>query len=158
MQNTVDNALQSINHIKGSYVLLISLPEDILITIGRLPVKHFGQGYYAYVGSAMSGLKARLDRHLRGNKKLRWHIDYLLQKASITGIIICETERKVECDIAQALQLQFDSVTGFGSSDCRCSSHLFFFADDVKMKPTLLGTIKEMDMQPRLIDSIHSGI
>ena len=155
MQNTADNGMQSINHIKGSYVLLISLLEDITITIGRLPAKHFGQGYYAYVGSAMSGLKARLDRHLRGNKKLRWHIDYLLQKASITSIIFCETERKVECDIAQALRLQFDSVTGFGSSDCRCSSHLFFTSDDRKLASVVISTIEGLGLRPELVMEQH---
>ena len=151
MPNTADNGMQSINHIKGSYVLLISLLEDITITIGRLPAKHFGQGYYAYVGSAMSGLKARLDRHLRENKKLRWHIDYLLQKATVTGIIICETERSVECDIAQALRLQFDSVTGFGSSDCRCSSHLFFHTNEDKIKSTIIAITKALGIQPELV-------
>ena len=74
----------------GSYILLIKLPEEKTISTGSLKSVHFHRGYYAYVGSAMGGFKARLNHHLKGNKKPHWHIDYLLQEASITGIILCE--------------------------------------------------------------------
>jgi len=87
----------------------------------------------------MGGFKSRLNRHLRSNKKPHWHIDYLLQKASISEIILCETNDRVECTIAQALSRQFDSIPGFGSSDCKCRSHLFFATD--KMKPTIMATL-----------------
>ena len=87
----------------GSYVLLIKLPREKIITIGRLGTIQFPGGCYAYVGSAMNGLKARLDRHLRGDKKLHWHIDYLLQEATISNIVICETGDRIECAIARTL-------------------------------------------------------
>ena len=32
----------------------------------------------------MGGLDARVARHLRAEKKLHWHIDYLLERASVT--------------------------------------------------------------------------
>ena len=117
---------------KGSYVILIELPEEQTISIGSLKAIYFPRGYYAYVGSAMGGFKSRLNRHLKSNKKPHWHIDYLLNKASINRIILCETEDRTECTIAQALSHQFDSIPGFGSSDCKCRSHLFFIADKVK--------------------------
>jgi len=69
--------------VKGSYVLLIKLSEERTITIGSLHACFFSCGYYAYVGSAMGGFKSRLSRHLKENKRPRWHIDYFLQKASI---------------------------------------------------------------------------
>jgi len=112
--------------LKGSYILLIELSEEQIITIGSLKAIYFPGGYYAYVGSAMGGFKPRLSYYLRGNKKPRWHIDYLLEKASIADIILCETEERIECTIAQALKGQFDSIPGFGTSDCKCNSHLFF--------------------------------
>ena len=132
---------------KGSYVLLIQLPEEQTITIGSLKAVHFPGGYYAYVGSAMGGFKARLRHHLKRNKKPHWHIDYLLQKASIRDVILCETEERAECTIAQALSRRFDSIPGFGSSDCKCRSHLFFAADE--MKSTITASLNSLVMKPR---------
>ena len=130
---------------KGSYVILIQLSEEQTITTGGLKAIYFPRGYYAYVGSAMGGFKSRLNRHLRSNKKPHWHIDYLLEKASISSIILCETNNRVECTIAQALNGQFDSIPGFGSSDCKCRSHLFFATD--KMKSTIMVTINSLPIK-----------
>ena len=133
---------------KGSYVLLIQLSEEQTITIGSLKAIYFPRGYYAYVGSAMGGFKSRLNRHLKSNKKPHWHIDYLLEKASISEIILCETKDRAECAVAQALSHQFDSIPDFGSSDCKCRSHLFFATD--KMKPTVMVTLDLLGIKPRL--------
>ncbi len=133
---------------KGSYVLLIELTEEQTITTGSLKAIYFPRGYYAYVGSAMGGFKSRLNRHLKSDKKPHWHIDYLLEKAAISEIILCETKDRTECAIAQALSCQFDSIPGFGSSDCKCRSHLFFAID--KIKPTITATLSSLSMQPRL--------
>ncbi len=136
---------------KGSYIILIKLPEEQTITIGSLPDVHFPLGYYAYVGSAMSGFKARISRHLKSNKKLHWHIDYLLEKASITGVILGETNDRTECAIAQALSRQFDSIPGFGSSDCHCPSHLFFATEERQMKSTIMAALGLLAIPPKLM-------
>ena len=136
---------------KGSYVLLIELPKEQVITLGNRQAIQFPCGCYAYVGSAMGGLKSRLNHHLKGNKRPRWHIDYLLQRASITDIILCETEDRVECAIAQALSHQLDSIPGFGSSDCKCRSHLFFATDERQMKTKVMANINLLDIKPRVI-------
>ena len=133
---------------KGSYTLLIKLPEEQTITIGNRQPMGLSHGYYAYVGSAMGGFESRLRHHLNDNKRLHWHIDYLLQKASINSIILCETDDRAECTIAQALGRQFDSIPGFGSTDCRCRSHLFFATDD--MKSTILAILSLLNIEPRL--------
>jgi len=133
--------------VKGSYILLIELPEEKTITIGSLKDIYFPGGYYAYVGSAMSGFKSRLSRHHKQSKRPHWHIDYLLQKASITGIIICQTKDRVECAVAQALSRQFASIPGFGSSDCHCHSHLFFTTGE--MKSIIIATLDSLGMEPR---------
>jgi len=135
---------------KGSYILLIRLPEEQTIKIGSLKATHFALGYYAYVGSAMGGFKSRLSRHLQRNKKPHWHIDYLLQRASISSIILYETKERVECAIAQALSHQFDSIPGFGASDCKCQSHLFFSADESQMKATTMATLNRLGIKPRI--------
>jgi len=134
--------------LKGSYILLIKLSEGQTIKIGGLKTIHFPGGYYAYVGSAMGGFKSRLRHHLNDNKRLHWHIDYLLQKASISSIILGETNDRAECAVAQALSRQFDSIPGFGSSDCKCQSHLFFATDE--MKSTILAILKLLNIKPRL--------
>ena len=139
----------------GSYVLLIKLPEERTISIGSRQGVHFHRGYYAYVGSAMGGFKARLNRHLRGDKKLHWHIDYLLQKAVITSIILCQTEDRLECTIAQALSRQFDSIPGFGCSDCKCHSHLFFAPEEKPMISQVVSTINRLGIKPGLAHDLN---
>ena len=138
----------------GSYILLIKLPEEKTISVGSLKAIGFSGGYYAYVGSAMGGFKSRLDRHLKGNKKPHWHIDHLLQKASITSIILCETEYRVECTIARALQCQFNSVPGFGCSDCKCHSHLFFATEESPIKSKVMAKINSLGIKPKLITDL----
>ncbi len=133
---------------RGSYILLINLPKEQIITVGSLKAIYFPRGYYAYVGSAMGGFKSRLSYHLKSNKRPHWHIDYLLQKAAITDIILCESEDRIECAMAQALKGQFDSISGFGASDCKCSSHLFFSAEEMKSK--VVATLDLLGMEPRL--------
>jgi len=135
--------------VKGSYVLLIDLPEAQKIAAGRLKTNDFPAGCYAYVGSAMGGMKSRLDRHLRRDKKLHWHIDYLLQKASVNSVIICESEENVECAIASAIGGQFDTIKGFGSSDCRCPGHLFY--SPVDMERDIFELLHIHGMKPQLI-------
>ena len=120
--------------IKGSYILIIRLSSAQKIKVGSLQERYFPSGYYAYVGSAMGGLKPRLNRHLKKNKKPRWHIDYFTKKASVGTVIISKSLQSTECGIAKALQTQFTSIIGFGSSDCKCPSHLFFAPSEEQLK------------------------
>jgi Uri superfamily endonuclease len=132
---------------KGSYVLLIQLPEARTINVGSLKKIRFPRGYYAYVGSAMGGIKSRLSHHLREHKKPHWHIDYLLQKASISSIIVCETNDRVECTVAKALSQRFDSIPNFGSSDCRCKSHLFFANEESQLKSAIMTILDTLSLR-----------
>ncbi len=127
---------------KGSYVLLLSLQEDQRIRVGGLGAIDFPRGYYAYVGSAMGGFEKRLNRYFSRSRKLHWHIDYLLETAVVRGAIVCESSTRLECDIAGALGSWLDDIPGFGSSDCRCPSHLFF-AGEVEGLDTVLMKIFE---------------
>ncbi len=133
---------------RGSYVLLTHLPEEQTIEVGSLSPFRFRRGHYAYVGSALGGFNSRLDRHLRTEKKPHWHIDYLLNYASLDAIIICETEQRTECTIAQTLARQFSSVPGFGASDCHCRSHLFFDTGD--MMSSVISALEAIGLEPRL--------
>ena len=107
----------------GSYILVIQVQQDITLRVGKIGILHFKRGYYAYIGSALSGLSTRLKRHLRREKKIHWHIDYLLAKAKIKEIWY--SEEKAECTVAHSLSA-FTPIPHFGCSDCACTSHLFY--------------------------------
>jgi len=112
------------------YILLIEIEEELLLTIGKLGTFQFKPGFYLYVGSARKNLQARINRHLRYDKKLHWHIDYLLTEGEVTEVILIEENE--ECRIANTLrgisEVSFP-VPGFGSSDCRCPGHLFYIQE-----------------------------
>jgi len=111
---------------KGSYVLVVELTEDKINQVGKLGRIHFKKGFYVYVGSALNGLEHRINRHLRKTKKKHWHIDYFLDFAEVVDVFYKENETREECKIAKLLDEQLVSIHGFGCSDCRCRSHLFF--------------------------------
>lgn len=113
---------------KGCYCLVICVDDEKTIEIGkRIGEITFDKGYYVYVGSAMNSLKARINRHLSNEKRLHWHIDYLLKNAEITDVIYNESSRKIECELSQCLAAKTTGVEGFGCSDCTCESHLYRF-------------------------------
>ena len=114
---------------KGSYILLIKLDEDKNIQIGKLGNIPFKKGYYAYVGSALNGLEQRINRHLRQEKKLHWHIDYLIDNARIDSVYYKESDKREECEMSKQF-FNLKSVKGFGCSDCNCDSHLFYGSYD----------------------------
>lgn len=121
------------NVASGVYVLVLSLVRAKRVTVGQLRTIEFAPGFYAYVGSAMGpgGFK-RVARHLDvstgRNKTHKWHIDYLSAVAEINGISKIVTGDRIECEMARNLALNpvLTGVAGFGSSDCRCSTHLFY--------------------------------
>ena len=110
----------------GAYVLLIHLENPKSIEVGRLGTIDFPAGWYAYIGSALNGIAARVNRHLRHCKKLHWHVDYLLRKGQIDEVTWALSDQRLECRIADTLQQRgLPSIRRFGASDCRCPSHLF---------------------------------
>jgi len=107
-----------------SYQLSITLSRPVRVEIGRLGVFDFPSGRYIYTGSAIRNLGARIARHLRREKRLRWHIDYLLAvpEAAVTGVErFAQAECELNCNTTGEVV-----VAGFGASDCRagCGSHL----------------------------------
>ena len=107
-----------------SYQLLIEVKCHVRCIIGRLGAFDFPAGRYTYTGSARRGFEARITRHLRRKKAMRWHIDFLLGAPSvkITQVI---RSRGDECRLNQASPGCI-LAPGFGSSDCKagCRSHL----------------------------------
>ncbi len=119
----------------GVYRLWIRLETDVRVTVGRLGCYDLPEGMYVYVGSARRGLAARLARHQRRRKRLRWHVDYLLAKR---GAVIQAIETRpwrvgAECRWARQTRRAGGRVVvpGFGASDCRagCGAHLLAMPD-----------------------------
>ncbi len=100
------------------------------IKIGALGDIEFQKGWYVYAGSAKKNLAARVRRHLAKRKTKRWHIDYLRQEALAVKAFPVYTKKDLECPLARDLRDIADGeVENFGSSDCGCPSHLFYFKD-----------------------------
>ena len=98
------------------------------VKIGRkLGNIQFKKGHYVYVGSAMNSLESRIKRHLSDEKKLHWHVDYLLKNAEITDVIYNESAQKIECELSRYISTKATGVKDFGCSDCDCESHLYYF-------------------------------
>ncbi len=111
----------------GVYMAVFHLAKPARIRVGRLGRFAFPAGVYLYVGSAQRNLSARLARHARGHKPLRWHVDYLSRRARMLGAIVVAGPRRRECELARQLaDVLRRAVPGFGASDCRCAGHLFY--------------------------------
>jgi Uri superfamily endonuclease len=107
-----------------TYQLQIEVTRPLRCAVGRLGTFDFPAGRYVYTGSAKRVLEARIARHLRQDKALRWHIDYLLAAPGVrvTGVV---RSRRAECAENRAVRGGIPAP-GFGASDCRagCGAHL----------------------------------
>jgi len=112
---------------KGAYLLILDLHPGRTIQVGKLGKIDFPAGIYVYAGSALNGLEARVGRHFSRAKRMRWHIDYLLAEGEARMACIIPSEERLECFLNRLVSTLPGSdvvATGFGSSDCVCSSHL----------------------------------
>jgi Uri superfamily endonuclease len=117
--------------VKGIYILGINVGKEIYVKVGSLGRMKFEKGNYVYVGSSQNSLESRIARHLSKNKKLRWHIDYLLSNKSAKVVrVFYKTAPKSEEEKTACKILKFGMpVNKLGSSDSKCVSHLFKVED-----------------------------
>jgi Uri superfamily endonuclease len=122
---------------KGIYCLVFrSSPCEV--RVGALGVLMFREGWLVYVGSAQGGGGlSRVRRHIhfsRNRKNPRWHVDYLLCSPlmRLVNATCSFTTEPLECPLARLIGTLpgAGAIPRFGSSDCRCPSHLMFFPDD----------------------------
>jgi Uri superfamily endonuclease len=107
-----------------SYQLLIDVSQPLRCVVGRLGEFDLPAGRYVYTGSAKRNLDARIARHIRHDKALHWHIDYLLTSPGVRVVEVARS-RRAECALNRAGRGRILAV-GFGASDCRadCGAHL----------------------------------
>lgn len=150
----------------GAYVVWLWLGQET-----RLPVPAPGAvlapGLYAYVGSARRGLRARLVRHAKGSRLVRWHVDHLRRQAQVVGADVQpDPSGPGECRLAEILMRvapggpersnrlghaprgALGAVPGFGSSDCRCPSHLVYLGPDAAQAAAF---VTPRVVEPRLL-------
>ncbi|CAA7627533.1 DUF123 domain-containing protein [Magnetospirillum sp. SS-4] len=119
----------------GAYVLLIRLSDRLPLTLaGRSGVITLPPGNYLYCGSAHGpgGIKARVGRHMRPDKAIRWHVDRLTTGGTVAGAWVFPDGD--ECGLVTLLAGMPVPVPGFGSSDCgTCPSHLLSWPDGMPL-------------------------
>jgi Uri superfamily endonuclease len=118
----------------ATYLLVMQGKGSLRLQVGALGELALPSGNYLYVGSARSNLEARIRRHLRTEKRRRWHIDYLLNGDTLRINEIWVGSRIEECRLANNL-LALPQIAiprrRFGSSDCRCQAHFFCYDQDL---------------------------
>jgi Uri superfamily endonuclease len=119
--------LADLSGIRGAYALVLHVQEPVHFSRRRIAPTALS-GWIVYAGSAHGGggMGARLGRHFRRDKTVRWHIDELSSAADALMAFAIPDGR--ECDIVDRLLAtgRFETaLPGFGSSDCRrCAAHL----------------------------------
>lgn len=117
--------------VRGTYLLLLECNDKAGLSIGKFGKMNTEPGYYLYVGSAFGpgGIKARIKHHMQIAVRPHWHIDYLRTVAGLVDAW-CVYGSRYEHEWAHYL-MQSEAATvplkGFGSSDCDCTTHLFYF-------------------------------
>lgn len=110
----------------GAYELFVELSGPLEMIFRGRPLK-LPAGRYVYCGSARGpgGMAARVARHRKREKSVRWHIDRLTTVAPVVGA--AEFPGGNECALVASWlgRGAHAVVPGFGSSDCRhCTAHL----------------------------------
>jgi sugar fermentation stimulation protein A len=125
------NIVKKESNDRGTYLILLRLHEDTTISVGGLGKIDFKAGYYIYVGKARRNLSRRIERHRRVRKRVFWHIDYLRNHCTFHVALPIRTYDDLECELTRSLKNLSDwAIPGFGSSDCRCKSHLLGMKHD----------------------------
>jgi len=109
----------------GAYVVALSIAGPVAVRLGGAAPASLRGGRYLYCGSAHGpgGLTARLARHFRRDKTIRWHVDQLTTAGEVLGAWAIAGGD--ECALVARLGFLPVPMPGFGASDCaQCRSHL----------------------------------
>ena len=119
----------------GSYLLVLRNDMNRNISVGGLGDLWFRKGYYVYAGSGKTNVFTRIAYHRGTQKRKHWHMDYIKEHMKIISDIPFVTGDDIECSLGREMAaLGGEPVPGFGSSDCRCLSHLHYFRDPPNLR------------------------
>jgi len=118
----------------GTYALVLKCRETRQVRIGRPGSLNLWRGFYVYIGSAFGagGLAARIRHHQEVAHRPHWHIDYLGAMSDLVEVWFTTDPGRAEhawANAAARLPGAGVPMPGFGSSDCKCATHLFWFAE-----------------------------
>lgn len=146
----------------GTYVLFLRPRIPGPVRVGSLGELELRPGSYAYVGSGFGpgGVKARLRRHLEGADAVHWHVDYLRRRSEPEEAWVTRDPERREHEWAAALAgLPGAEVplTGFGSSDCSCTAHLFRFGRRPTLERFRRAAARQADGEPSRIRRVYGS-
>lgn len=83
----------------GAYLLVIDLHRSLPLDVPWAAPARLAPGRYVYCGSAYGpgGIRARIARHRKRDKTVRWHVDRLTAAGRIVAIHATPGGR--ECDL-----------------------------------------------------------
>lgn len=145
----------------GTYALLLSAAAPVTIKVGALGRMELPAGFGLYVGSALGpgGLRARIGHHGQSSARPRWHIDYLRGVTQLEEVWYTTDPVRRECQWAGCLGDMAGAealVEGFGSSDCDCGSH-FFFYDRRPVPGSFRARLRRMIPEHQAVRFISAG-
>jgi len=139
----------------GTYALVFTAKRKKRLVIGKLGAFNLQPGCYVYVGSAFGpgGLKARIGHHRKSSSRRHWHIDYLTSALDLKEIwYTCDPIHREHqwATIIANTRGGSAPLAGFGSSDCRCNTHLFFFKSKPGSKNFRRKALAQIDGHSRI--------
>ncbi len=158
-RNTLTPRASIIQHMikpqPGTYALILASSRESHLQVGKLGILRLQPGFYVYIGSALGpgGLQARLAHHLETTARPHWHIDYLKAHANALEVWYCHDRIPWEHRWAHCLGMlpgASVALTGFGSSDCGCETHLYFF----RSRPSMAAFARRL----RVFDCPHTHL
>jgi sugar fermentation stimulation protein A len=133
---------------RGVYLLILKVDQKTTIEVGSLGRRVFKKGFYIYMGSAKRNLSKRIERHRRMRKRLFWHVDYLRARSQVHSVLPIRTSDDIECEVASAIkEISDEELIDFGSTDCSCNSHLFYFKKDPLDRPNFNNILQYFRME-----------
>jgi Uri superfamily endonuclease len=128
---------------RGLYLFLVRLHEPVRLKVGALGTFDLRPGWYVYTGRARRNLVQRVQRHFKARRRIRWHIDRLIEHAAaqpLGAVILGQREHPdlSECGLNRRVARALDAeapVPGFGASDCSagCPAHLWYVAEPLSL-------------------------
>jgi Uri superfamily endonuclease len=121
---------------RGYYLFLVRLLEPVRLSVGAIGEHELPAGWYVYTGRARRNLMQRVRRHFRPRKRVRWHIDRLIEApgARPLGAVVLGLRDHPdwsECFVNQKVGAILGAevpIPGFGAGDCTegCRAHLWY--------------------------------
>ena len=147
----------------GTYALILPAASTRSIMVGKLGTLKIKPGFYLYVGSAFGpgGLKARIEHHLNSSSRPHWHMDYLTVYLHPHEVWYSyDREHRIHqwVKILAGTKGATIPIEGFGSSDCGCRSHLYFFDQRPSAKSFRRKIHTKVDNHEKIFIENLSGI